>query len=116
MGNFILSIMLALNIGAVGDLEQAFKKEDTKYLEKFVSGPIIVHSFGGAMMMDKESVCEYFDLVFRDMNIVDVKIERPYREKKSFYLVTLYTNNNGLFVTNKLIFDIYKKKIVQIHI
>ena len=113
MGNFILSIMIAFNIGSVSNLDQAFKKGDTKYLKRFVEGPIVVHSFGKSILMDRDDVCEYFEMVFKDMNIYDVEITRPIRGKRA-YLVTLFTNNNGYMVTNKIVFDIYKKKIVQI--
>lgn len=113
MGNFILSIMLALNIGAAGNLEQTFKKEDIKYLKRFVEGPVIVHSFGKSTLMDRDDLCDYFGLVFRDMDVNDVKISKPFKNKK-VYLITLYTNNNGYMVTNKIVFDIYKKKIVQV--
>ena len=106
MGNFILSIMLALNIGAAGNLEQTFKKEDIKYLKRFVEGPVIVHSFGKSTLMDRDDLCDYFGLVFRDMDVNDVKISKPFKNKK-VYLITLYTNNNGYMVTNKIVFDIY---------
>lgn len=113
MGNLILSIMLTLNIGSVSNLEQAFKKEDTKYLKRFIEGPIVVHSFGKSLLMNRDDVCEYFDMVFKDINIYDVEVSKPLREKNA-YLITIFTNNNGYMVTNKIVFDIYKKKIVQV--
>jgi len=58
-------------------------------------------------------LCEYFELVFRDIDVTDVEIIKPFKGKKT-YLITLYTHNNGYMVTNKIVFDIYKKKIVQV--
>lgn len=116
MGKLIVSLMIFFNMGAPSALVNTFKHENIIYMDKFVDGPIVVHSFGNAILMSKDQLCDYFELVFKDMDIVHAEAEKRVKGKVDVYCLTIYTRNGAYFVTNKLYFDIYKKKIVQVRI
>ena len=116
MGKLILSLMIFFNVGAPSALVNTFKHENIVYMDKFVDGPIVVHSFGNAILMNKEQLCDYFEMVFKDMDVVHTDLEKRVKGKVNTYCLIVYTRSGAYYVTNKLYFDIYKKKIVQVRI
>tara|TARA_A100001037_G_C14938207_1_gene539280 strand:+ start:272 stop:664 length:393 start_codon:yes stop_codon:yes gene_type:complete len=126
---FVLGLLMLLGIGPYDNLVKTFKHEDVKHMKTFVDGPIIVRAEGKTIIMDKKAILEYFDLVFKNCVVTNVKLTRPlkahphfiymdeakYRKKRLVMLrMDLTDLNDGYTLSNTMFIDIYKRKIVEI--